>query len=55
MINKIAWNVFKQTGNINTMMEIIKVDEAINNNKKFTNEDKVKIQSKIENKTKQLD
>ena len=30
MIKQIAWNTFKNTGNINTMMELIKVEETIN-------------------------
>lgn len=27
MIKKIAWNTFKKTGNINTMMELIEVEK----------------------------
>ena len=29
MIKQIAWNTFKNTGNINTMMELIKAEETI--------------------------
>lgn len=29
MIKQIAWNTFKNTGDINTMMELIEVDKAI--------------------------
>ncbi len=28
MLKQIAWNTFKNTGNINTMLELIQVDEA---------------------------
>ena len=31
MIKQIAWNTFKNTGDINTMMELIEVDKAIKN------------------------
>ena len=30
MIKQIAWNTFKSTGNINTLLELLKVDETIN-------------------------
>ncbi len=47
MIKQIAWNTFKNTGNINTMMELIEVEKAIENNKiekskKLTNVDNEK-------------
>ena len=29
MLKQIAWNTFKNTGNINTMLELIEVDKAI--------------------------
>ena len=29
MIKQIAWNTFKNTGNINTMIELIKAEETI--------------------------
>lgn len=32
MIKQIAWNTFKNTGNINTMLELIEVDKAIKEN-----------------------
>ena len=30
MLKQIAWNTFKSTGNINTLLELLKVDETIN-------------------------
>ena len=42
MIKQIAWNTFKNTGDINTMLELIEVEKAIKNNeennKNCTNE-----------------
>ena len=40
MIKQIAWNTFKNTGDINTMMELIEVDKVIENEElnKETNE-----------------
>jgi len=29
MIEEIAWKTFKNTGNINTMMELLEVDKAL--------------------------
>ena len=41
MLKKIAWNTFKNTGNINTMMELLEVDhitdDLLNNEKRFDN------------------
>ena len=31
MLKQIAWNTFKNTGNINTMLELIEVDKAMKN------------------------
>ena len=31
MLKQIAWNTFKNTGNINTFMELIEVDKAMKN------------------------
>ncbi len=31
MLKQIAWNTFKTTGNINTMLELLEVDKTINN------------------------
>lgn len=31
MLKQIAWNTFKNTGDINTMMELIEVDKAMKN------------------------
>lgn len=30
MLKQIAWNTFKSTGNIDTLLELLKVDETIN-------------------------
>lgn len=30
MLKQIAWNTFKSTGDINTLLELLKVDETIN-------------------------
>ena len=32
MIKQIAWNTFKNTGDIHTMLELIEVEKAIKNN-----------------------
>ena len=40
MLKQIAWNTFKQTGDINTMIEIIEVDKAINNKQNDVQENK---------------
>ena len=31
MIKQIAWNTFKTTGNINTMLELLEVDKTMKN------------------------
>ena len=31
MLKQIAWNTFKNTGNINTFMELMEVDKAMEN------------------------
>lgn len=31
MLKQIAWNTFKNTGDINTMIELIEVDKAMKN------------------------
>ena len=33
MLKQIAWNTFKNTGNINTFMELMEVDKAMKNAK----------------------
>ena len=43
MLKQIAWNTFKTTGNINTMLELLEVDKTMRNignanNIKITNE-----------------
>lgn len=42
MLKQIAWNTFKNTGNINTMMELIKVEETINRTTEQNESNKVK-------------
>jgi hypothetical protein len=42
MLKQIAWNTFKNTGNINTMMELIKVEETINRTAEENESNKVK-------------
>ena len=34
MLKQIAWNTFKNTGNINTFMELLEVDKAIESTNK---------------------
>lgn len=47
MLKQIAWNTFKNTGDINTFMELMEVNRAIKNTKenidKFNIEDEEKI------------
>lgn len=33
MLKQIAWNTFKTTGNIDTMLELLEVDKMMNNKK----------------------
>ncbi len=45
MLKQIAWNTFKNTGNINTFIELKEVDKAIQNaeeNKLINNEEIIK-------------
>ena len=42
MLKQIAWNTFKNTGNINTMMELIKVEETMNRTAEENESNKVK-------------
>ena len=37
MLNQIAWNTFKNTGDINTFMELVEVDKAMDNIKNDVN------------------
>ena len=37
MIKEIAWNTFKNTGNINTFLEFKNIEEDINNSKLMNN------------------
>lgn len=48
MIKQIAWNTFKNTGDIQTMMELIEVEKAMKNNEEKTKEIK-----QLDNYTKQ--
>ena len=41
MLKQIAWNTFKTTGNINTMLELLEVDKAINTIEKEENEQSI--------------
>ena len=53
MLKQIAWNTFKNTGNINTFMELMEVDKAI----KDTTENKEKIikeENILENKNRKM-
>ena len=51
MIKKIAWDVFKKTGNINTFMEFRKINEIEKNNIYNTNieQEKSLYENEIEN------
>lgn len=40
MIKQIAWNTFKSTGNINTLLELLEVDKTL---EKMDNSDQMKI------------
>ena len=51
MLKQIAWNTFKNTGNINTMMELIEVDKAMKNTGIINSED-IKESNIIENNNK---
>ena len=53
MLKQIAWNTFKNTGNINTFMELMEVDKVI----KDTTENKEKIikeENILENKNRKM-
>ena len=51
MLKQIAWNTFKNTGDINTMMELIEVEKIIKNNEKTTkNEVENVVQNILEKK-----
>ena len=43
MIKQIAWNTFKNTGNIDTMMELIEVEKAMRNNEIIKKENLIKV------------
>ena len=49
MLKQIAWNTFKNTGNINTFMELMEVDKAIKNakdNEKINNKEFIEQEGK---------
>ena len=48
MIKKIAWNTFKNTGDINSFLEFKQIEDLENNMKKANNEQQVK-ENKKEN------
>lgn len=52
MIKKIAWNTFKQTGNIDTFMELKKIENMKNeiSDLDINNIQKVEQDGKLENK-----
>lgn len=50
MLKQIAWNTFKNTGNINTFMELMEVDKAMenaNDKKLIKDADKLQKNNKI--------
>ena len=48
MLKQIAWNTFKNTGNINTFMELMEVDKAMQNadNKQINNKEFIEQEGK---------
>ena len=49
MLKQIAWNTFKNTGNINTFMELMEVDKAMKNaknNEQIINKEDIKQEGK---------
>lgn len=52
MLKQIAWNTFKNTGDINTFMELVEVDKAINNVENLQKNNGLNIQN---NQVKQKD
>lgn len=53
MIKKLAWDTFKKTGNINTFMELMEVqnleDKLQHDNKKSNNKDTNKTNNTVDN------
>lgn len=52
MLKQIAWNTFKTTGNIDTMLELLEVDKTINNIKKEEQEKNIYTNKDIEKEEK---
>lgn len=50
MIKQIAWNTFKNTGDIHTMLELIEVEKAIKNNQENIVENGVLENQELQNK-----
>lgn len=55
MLKQIAWNTFKSTGNIDTLLELLKVDETINEVNKRDELNQVNIEIIIEQLNKNND
>lgn len=49
MLKQIAWNTFKNTGNIDTMMELIQVDKATRDTKKLELQNDMDLLNSISN------
>ena len=47
MLKKLAWNTFKNTGNINTMMELLEVSHIENNTNTIQNNNTTQAENKI--------
>lgn len=52
MLKQIAWNTFKNTGNINTMMELIEMEKTIK--EKQMNDEKLNEKNDITNNSIQV-
>ena len=53
MLKQIAWNTFKTTGNINTMLELLEVDKTMDNIENGKN--KINMQKNIINSSKDVE
>ena len=51
MLKQIAWNTFKTTGNINTMLELLEVDKTFDNIKKSKDNKNIQNINFINNKS----
>lgn len=52
MLKQIAWNTFKTTGDINTMLELLEVDKTINIIERKENEQNIYSNKDIEKEEK---